>query len=65
MLSGGSSKIKNLNALLQERLEIPVEIANPFRKIEIPPEFNSDYIRNMASIAAVAVGLGIRRLNDR
>ncbi len=65
MLSGGSSKIKNLSTLLQERLEIPVEIVNPFRKIEIPPEFNSDYIRDIAPIAAVAVGLGIRRLNDR
>ena len=65
MLSGGSSKIKNLNSFLQERLEIPVEIANPFRKIEIPSEFDSDYIRDITPIAAVAVGLGIRRLNGR
>lgn len=65
MLSGGSSKIKNINTLLQERLEIPVEIINPFRKIEIPPEFDSNYIRDIAPVAAVAVGLGTRRSNDR
>ena len=65
MLSGGSSKIKNLDNFLQSHLDISVEIINPFRKIEIPPEFDGDYIRDIAPIAAVAVGLGIRRLNDK
>ena len=65
MLSGGSSKIRNLDNFLQSHLDIPVEVINPFRKIEIPPEFDSDYIRDMAPIAAVVVGLGIRRLNDK
>lgn len=65
MLSGGSSKIKGLVDFLQKHLETPVEIVNPFRKIEIPPEFDADYIRDVAPIAAVAVGLGIRRLKDR
>ena len=65
MLSGGSSKIKDLIDFLQKRLEVPVEIINPFRKINIPPEFDSNYINEIVPIAAVAVGLGIRRLKDK
>lgn len=65
MLSGGTSKMKDLPAYLQERVEIPVEQVNPFRKIAIPEEFDSNYINDTAPLAAVAVGLGIRRLNDR
>lgn len=65
ILSGGSSKVKNLDSFLHERLEVPVEIVNPFRKINIPSEFDINYIKDVAPIAAVVVGLGIRRLNDR
>lgn len=65
ILSGGSSKVKNLDSFLHERLEVPVEIVNPFRKINIPSEFDINYIKDVSPIAAVVVGLGIRRLNDR
>lgn len=65
ILSGGSSKVKSLDSFLQERFEVPVEIVNPFRKINIPSEFDINYIKEIAPIAAVVVGLGIRRLNDR
>lgn len=65
LLSGGSSKIRNLNSFLQERLELPVEFINPFRMIDIPPSFDSDYINSIAPLAAVAVGLGLRRLDNR
>ncbi len=65
LLSGGSSKIRNLDSFLQERLELPVEFINPFKQIDIPPSFDAGYIKNIAPSAAVAVGLGVRRLNDR
>lgn len=65
MLSGGSSQIKNMEAFLQERLELPVEFINPFRKIDIPPSFDAGYIKSITAIAPVAVGLGVRRLDDR
>lgn len=65
ILSGGSSKVKNLDSFLQERLGVSVEIVNPFRKINISSEFDSNYMKNIAPIAAVVVGLGIRRLNNR
>ena len=63
-LSGGSSKIRNLDSFLQERLELPVEYINPFKMIDIPPQFDEGYIKRIAPFAAVAVGLGVRRLDD-
>ncbi|MBI5192558.1 MAG: type IV pilus assembly protein PilM [Nitrospirae bacterium] len=65
MLSGGSSRMKNLNTFLQEHLGIPIEQVNPFKHINIPAEMDSNFIAEAAPLAAVAVGLGIRRLNDR
>src|SRR3990170_4736306 len=65
LLSGGSSKIRNLDSFLQERLELPVEFINPFKMIDIPPSFDAEYIKSIAPHAAVAVGLGVRRLDDR
>ena len=65
LLSGGSSGMKNLNTFLQEHLGIEVETVNPFKHIKIPPEFDSNFITEVTPLAAVAVGLGIRRLNDR
>lgn len=65
MLTGGSSKMKILYTFLQEHINVPVEIINPFKKVKIPPEFDSSFIAEVAPHSAVAVGLGIRRLNDR
>ncbi len=65
MLSGGSSKIRNMDSFLQERLELPVEFVNPFKKIEIPPSFDPEYINSVAPVASVVVGLGVRRADDR
>ena len=65
MLSGGTALMKGLPPYLKEQLEIPVEIVNPFRKINIPDVFDKDYLNSIAPIAAVVVGLGIRRPNDR
>jgi type IV pilus assembly protein PilM len=66
LLCGGSAKLPLLVSFLQEKLEIPVEMADPFRKIAIDPTmFDMDYIREIAPMAAVPVGLGIRKLGDR
>lgn len=65
ILSGGASRMKNLSTFLQEHLGIPIEMVNPFKHINVPPEMDSNFIAEAAPLAAVAVGLGIRRLNDR
>jgi type IV pilus assembly protein PilM len=65
-LSGGCSRLKGLGSVLASRLNLAVEILNPFRRIDIPEKlFDVDYVNDMGSMAAVAVGLAIRQKGDR
>jgi type IV pilus assembly protein PilM len=65
-LSGGGSKIKDLDVVLQQQIGIPVEIVNPFRKIEYnEKKFDLEYLREIGSIMGVGVGLASRRVGDR
>jgi len=65
VLSGGGALIKDFPALLAERMGVEVKIAEPFRNISIPSKFDTTYIEDVGCMAAVAVGLAIRRLGDR
>lgn len=61
LLSGGSSKIKNIDRFLSERLGIPVEINYPFKNININSKnFDLDYLRSNAVHFNVALGLALR-----
>jgi type IV pilus assembly protein PilM len=62
LLSGGSSKIKNIDRFLSERLGIPVEINYPFKNININSKnFDFDYLRANAVHFNVALGLALRK----
>jgi len=62
LLSGGSSKIKNIDRFLSERLGIPVEINYPFKNINISSKsFDFDYLRANAVHFNVALGLALRK----
>jgi type IV pilus assembly protein PilM len=62
MLSGGSSKIKNIDRFLSERLGLPVEINYPFKNININSKnFDFDYLRANAVHFNVALGLALRK----
>jgi type IV pilus assembly protein PilM len=66
LVSGGCARIGNFTAVLSERLEIPVEVVDPFKKIKIDPKrFESAAIAESSPLCAVAVGLAIRRPGDR
>ncbi|MGQ9645255.1 MAG: type IV pilus assembly protein PilM [Thermodesulfobacteriota bacterium] len=65
-LSGGGSKIKDFDIILQQQIGIPVEVANPFKRIEYSGKnFDMDYLREIGPIMAVAVGLASRRVGDK
>ncbi len=65
-LSGGSARIPALFKVLEQRTGIPVEVVNPFKKIEVDNrKFDPAFIMEVAPIAAVAVGLGLRRVGDK
>lgn len=66
LVSGGCARIGNFTAVLSERLEIPVEVVDPFRKIKVDPKrFEATMLAESAPLCAVAVGLAIRRPGDR
>jgi type IV pilus assembly protein PilM len=64
LISGGGSKLQGLAAELSARLELPVEVMNPFRNIKIDNrKFDPGYISDIMPEMAVAVGLAIRGVN--
>jgi len=66
LLSGGTAKIPALFKTIEQRVGVPVEILNPFKNVEIDNrKFDPAYVMEMAPIAAVAVGLGLRRPGDK
>src|SRR5687767_4995014 len=61
MLAGGGSKLPGLAEYLAKRFEIPVEVFDPFRQIEVDGrKFDPDYMREIVPEMAVAVGLALR-----
>ncbi len=61
-LSGGCARMKGLAQLLNSRLGLSVEVLDPFRYIGAPERlFDAGYVREMGPMAAVAVGLAMRR----
>lgn len=65
-LSGGCARIPNLVDVVGQRLTLPVEILNPFRRIKYnEKEFEPDYMQQIGPSMAVAVGLAMRRVGDK
>lgn len=61
LISGGGSKLQGLAQDLSARLELPVEVLNPFRSINIDNrKFDPVYLNEIMPEMAVAVGLAMR-----
>jgi type IV pilus assembly protein PilM len=66
LLSGGSAKIPGIVNDLSRRLGVEAEIINPFKKIGYnPKELDPATIGSIGPIAAVGIGLALRRVGDR
>jgi type IV pilus assembly protein PilM len=66
VISGGCAKIKGLDRFLSNRLGLPVSVADPFRGLYYSEKFfDPEYLHDMAPVAAVSVGLALRRTHDR
>lgn len=65
-LAGGSAKIPALVKTIEGRTGVPVEIINPFRNVDISAgRFDPEYLRQVAPMAAVSVGLALRYPGDK
>ncbi|KPJ68841.1 MAG: hypothetical protein AMJ45_01710 [Syntrophobacter sp. DG_60] len=66
ILSGGSSRIKNLVELCSERIQKPVDIFNPFRKLKYSVEkFDPAYLEYYMSQMPIALGLASRKTGEK
>jgi type IV pilus assembly protein PilM len=61
LLAGGGSKLPGLADFLSHKFEIPVEVFDPFKQIEVDGrKFDPDYMREIVPEMAIAVGLALR-----
>lgn len=66
LLSGGAARTAGLAEVIAERTGLPVEMANPFKKITFDRKaFDPEHIEYMGPAAAVAVGLALRKASER
>jgi type IV pilus assembly protein PilM len=66
VLTGGCALIPGIDAFLSSRLNMVVEVGNPFLSIPYSERrFSPEFMQQAAPLCAVAVGLAIRRAGDR
>jgi len=65
VLSGGASRIEGFSEALRERFDTEVERFDPFRQVTYDVKKLGATAEEMAPLAAVALGLALRRVGDR
>jgi type IV pilus assembly protein PilM len=64
-LVGGGARVLGLDAALAAKNNVPVNVLNPFHKIEVnSKKIGMDYILTQGHLYGVSVGLGLREMND-
>jgi type IV pilus assembly protein PilM len=64
-LTGGGARLRGLCGVLEEKLGVPVKLADPFRGFKFDKKVNAEYLQESASQFGVGVGLAIRRPGDK
>jgi type IV pilus assembly protein PilM len=65
VVSGGCALTPNLLHVLRERLGVPIELHDPFRRVHFrESDFDATWLRSVAPMLAVTVGLAIRRVGE-
>src|SRR5436190_3528852 len=66
LFSGGGSKLPGLSEYLAKRFEIPVEVFDPFKQIQVDARrFDPDYMREVVPEMVIAVGLALRGVDTQ
>ncbi len=65
VLAGGCALTPNLEQVLRERFGVPTELMNPLRRIHYKEsDFNVEWLKSVAPMMAIAVGLAARKVGD-
>ena len=62
LLSGGTAIMPYMDRFFQEKLNIPVELFNPFRNVEIAEHISREELSKSAHCFGEVIGLGLRRV---
>lgn len=65
VLAGGGSKVPGLDALFQEKTNIPVERLNPLARMLPSTKFEPQFLEEVAPMLGVGIGLALRRADER
>lgn len=66
LLCGGGAKMQNLDKYMADRLGLPVEIADPLKKIDISTVSKVGFdVKSQSPTLAVGIGLGLRKAGDK
>jgi len=66
LVCGGVARAKGLIQQLADRMQLPVEMADPFAEIDITGcDIEPDVLADLAPSAAVGIGLALRAVGDR
>lgn len=66
LLCGGTARMPGIGEALLQRLNVEVEIANPFRKVAFDKKsFSAEDLKEIGPQASVGVGLAMRRIGDK
>lgn len=66
ILSGGSARINGIDGALAQRVSIETKIVRPFQNLAINrKQFNQAYLEEIGPVAALGIGLALRRVGDR
>ena len=66
ILSGGGANVETVRNMLAAETEVPVEIINPFGNLAINhSKFDPAFLEQIAPQAAIALGLALRRVDDK
>jgi type IV pilus assembly protein PilM len=66
VVSGGASRVDGFVEMLTERFEAPVDVFDPFKKVAFDAKkFNVNAAEEVGPTVAVAVGLALRRVNEK
>lgn len=65
-ITGGCSKVHGLQEIISARLGLEVEYLNPFGRLKHPEkDFDPEYLKEIAPLMSICVGLAIRKEDDK
>jgi type IV pilus assembly protein PilM len=65
-VTGGTAKIPYLRVAIERRSRMPVELMDPFRRVQFDErQFRADVLRSQAPQATIGLGLALRKQKER